>query len=176
MANYPTSIPSFTNKSAGQAIGSAHMNAVQDEIVAIGSGLLQGTAPLASSNSTVLSLAVQGPLTMRGINSPSALSTGNTVDYNPTGLSTTYMLRLTVGAGGSTISGIAGGASGRTLVIHSANSPGLIWFSHDDANSAAANRIWTPGAVTKGLVNHSAATLWYDDAVSRWKIIGWSST
>jgi hypothetical protein len=44
MANYPTSVPSFTTKSAGQTIGSAHMNGVQDEIVAIGTDLLTWTS------------------------------------------------------------------------------------------------------------------------------------
>ena len=38
-ANYPTADPSFTNKSAGQQIQSAHVNALQDEVVAIGSAL-----------------------------------------------------------------------------------------------------------------------------------------
>lgn len=40
MANYPTSIPSFPARTAGQTIGSAHMNGVQDEIVAIGTVLV----------------------------------------------------------------------------------------------------------------------------------------
>lgn len=40
MANYPTSAPSFTTKSAGQTIQPGHVNDVQDEVVAIGSGLL----------------------------------------------------------------------------------------------------------------------------------------
>lgn len=66
MANYPTSIPSFTNKNPGQTIAAAHMNAVQEEIVAIGSGLLQGTAPLNSSNSTLANLSVTGGSTVAG--------------------------------------------------------------------------------------------------------------
>lgn len=40
MANYPTSAPSFPSRSAGQTIGSAHMNGVQDEVVAIGTVLV----------------------------------------------------------------------------------------------------------------------------------------
>ena len=64
MANYPNAIPSFSDKSPGQTIASAHMDAVQDEIVAIGSGLLQGTAPLNSSNSTLANLSVTGGSTI----------------------------------------------------------------------------------------------------------------
>lgn len=41
MANYPTSVPSFTTKSAGQTIAAAHLNSAQDEIVAIGTDLLK---------------------------------------------------------------------------------------------------------------------------------------
>jgi hypothetical protein len=43
MANFPTSDPSFPTRSAAQQIQSAHMNAVQAEIVAIGASL-RGTA------------------------------------------------------------------------------------------------------------------------------------
>lgn len=39
MANYPTSDPSFASKSAGQVIQPSHVNALQDEVVAIGSAL-----------------------------------------------------------------------------------------------------------------------------------------
>lgn len=42
MANYPGSAPSFTTKTAATTIQSAHMNSVQDEIVAIGTELLTG--------------------------------------------------------------------------------------------------------------------------------------
>lgn len=40
MANYPTSIPSFTTKSAGDTIQASFFNSPQDEIVAIGTDLL----------------------------------------------------------------------------------------------------------------------------------------
>jgi hypothetical protein len=42
MANYPTSDPSFSAKSAGNTIQAAHVNALQDEVVAIGSALRSG--------------------------------------------------------------------------------------------------------------------------------------
>jgi hypothetical protein len=53
MANYPTSVPSFTNKSAGQTIASAHINSLQDEVVAIGGGLLNGFAHVLASTGSV---------------------------------------------------------------------------------------------------------------------------
>lgn len=50
-ANYPTADPSFSAKTAGQKIQSAHVDALQDEVVAIGSalrGTLQHDVNLAS--------------------------------------------------------------------------------------------------------------------------------
>src|SRR4051812_33215895 len=69
MANFPTSAPSFTNKSAGQTIQSAHMNAVQDELIAIG-GIVNGPAPISCSNVTVNELTVtRGLPSVRAYNS-----------------------------------------------------------------------------------------------------------
>lgn len=53
MTNFPGSAPSFAAKTPGQVIASAHINAIQDEVVAIGGGYVNGTAPLNSSNSTL---------------------------------------------------------------------------------------------------------------------------
>lgn len=66
MPSYPTSVFSPTSKSAGQVIQAAHVNDLQDEIVAIETGLTQGTAPLNSSNSTVGKLNVTGVSTLGG--------------------------------------------------------------------------------------------------------------
>jgi hypothetical protein len=43
-ASYPSSVKSFSTKTAGQTIGSAHINDLQDEVVAIENGLLNGLA------------------------------------------------------------------------------------------------------------------------------------
>jgi hypothetical protein len=59
-ASYPGAVKTFTSRSAGQTIASAHINDLQDEVTAIESGLLTGTAPIASSNASVNNLAVAG--------------------------------------------------------------------------------------------------------------------
>lgn len=66
MASYPTAPKSFTVKSAGDTIQPAHVNDLQDEVAAIEGGLLNGTAPLNSSNSTVVNLSVSGNCTVAG--------------------------------------------------------------------------------------------------------------
>jgi len=58
MANYPTSDPSFSDKSPGQKIQSAHIDALQDEVVAIGSalrGTLQHAVTVGTGGLTVSS-------------------------------------------------------------------------------------------------------------------------
>lgn len=67
-ASFPLSVKVFTTKSdgAGNVIAAAHVNDLQDEVVALETGLLQGTAPLNSSNSTFATLSVTGNSTIGG--------------------------------------------------------------------------------------------------------------
>ena len=66
MANYPNAVTSFATKNSGQTIQAADINDLQTEVTAIEAGLLQGTAPLNSSNSTVNNLSVLGNSTIAG--------------------------------------------------------------------------------------------------------------
>lgn len=52
-ASYPNSVKTFATRSAGQTIDPSHVNDLQDEVSAIEDGLLNGTAPVTSSNLTV---------------------------------------------------------------------------------------------------------------------------
>lgn len=65
-ASYPTSAKTFTTKNAGDTIQPAHINDLQDEVAAIENGLLNGDAPLQSSNSTFANLSVPGLSTFTG--------------------------------------------------------------------------------------------------------------
>jgi hypothetical protein len=64
MASYPTSQKAFTTKNAGDTIQPGHVNDIQDEIMALEAGLLNGTAPLTSSRATVAALTVVGGSTL----------------------------------------------------------------------------------------------------------------
>jgi hypothetical protein len=57
MASYPSSVKSFASRSAGQTIGSAHMNDVQSEITAIEQELV--TSGL--TNALIVNAGVQFP-------------------------------------------------------------------------------------------------------------------
>src|SRR6266446_3687002 len=58
MANYPTSVWAPSVKATGDIVQASHFNDAQAEIVAIETGLLNGTAPLTSSNAIVNTLSV----------------------------------------------------------------------------------------------------------------------
>lgn len=68
MASYPTSVKTYTTKSdgSGNTIFASHINDLQDEITAIEDGILNGTAPLNSSRSTLAALSVSGASTFTG--------------------------------------------------------------------------------------------------------------
>jgi len=86
MASYPGAVKVFTARNAGDVIQPSHVGDLQDEVNAIESGLLQGTAPLNSSNSTVVNLSVTGNSTIAGsLTVTGALSIAN---LTPSGTAT----------------------------------------------------------------------------------------
>lgn len=103
MASYPGAVKSFTTKNAGDTIQPADVNDVQDEIAAMEAGLLNGTAPLNSSHSTLASLSVTG-----GSSLASLQVSGNS----------TLASSITIG-GLPYIFPSAGGSTGQALVITS---------------------------------------------------------
>jgi hypothetical protein len=81
-ASYPTAVKSFTVKAAGDTIQPAHVNDLQDEVAAIEGGLLNGTAPLNSSHSTVATLSVTGGSTMGTLQVSSNCTIAGTLTVN----------------------------------------------------------------------------------------------
>lgn len=63
MASYPTTPKTFVTRVTGDVIQAAHVNDLQDEVNAIETGLLQGTARFHSSNSSMATLNVTGKST-----------------------------------------------------------------------------------------------------------------
>jgi hypothetical protein len=58
-ASYPGAVKTFSNRASGHTIEAAHINDLQDEVTAIEDGLLNGTAPLTSSNASVALLTAR---------------------------------------------------------------------------------------------------------------------
>lgn len=65
-ASYPGAVKAFASRANGQTIDASHINDLQDEVTALESGLLNGTAPLTSSRASVASLQVTGNSTITG--------------------------------------------------------------------------------------------------------------
>jgi hypothetical protein len=108
--------------------------------------------------------------------SPSTLSAGNNNNYSPTGVGTAYLLRLTGDGGGtSAITGIAGGTSGRKLVL-CATSTAAITLLDEDANSTAANRFADLSGLSiilgTGAGSIPCIEIIYDGTSSRWRVLG----
>jgi len=98
--------------------------------------------------------------------SPSSLSADQD-NYNPTDLSTASTLRLTSSTSVN-ITGLAGGATGRLLLIHNIGSSNIV-LKDESASSTAANRFALPGDIT--LVADSVILLQYDATSSRWRVL-----
>lgn len=99
--------------------------------------------------------------------SPSQV-TADQNDYNPTGLSTASVLRLSSDASRN-ITGLSGGGDGRVIAIVNVGA-NPVTLRDENSSSAAANR-FALGA--DFLLNaKQGAVLWYDSTDSRWKLLG----
>lgn len=96
MASFPTSPHTFTNFSNGALSDAAQVTDIYGEVEAIEAGLLNGTARLNSSNSTVANLSVTGGSTFSGLHVGSTASFGSSVTISSGG--------LTVSSGGLVVS------------------------------------------------------------------------
>lgn len=110
MPNYPGSAPSFTAKSPGQTIASAEINAIADEVVAIGTGLLTGLSHGLTTNGQIVFPASQN-----------ASANANTLDDYEEGTWTPV-----IGGMGGTSGQTYSSQSGRYVKIGK-----LVWASFD---------------------------------------------
>jgi hypothetical protein len=108
-------------------------------------------------------------LTMAGALSPADVGGVNQNNYNPAGLSTAGVLRLTNVGGGAVLSGITAQEAGRVLMLVNLGTS-AITLNDEDTNSSAANRFALSGA--KILATDDGAIIWYDGTSQRWRIVG----
>lgn len=98
MPSFPGAVFNPSARTNGQTIDASHVNDLQDEVVAIETGYLNGTARLNSSNSTLGTLSVSGGSTFAG---PVTFSSGVTF-ADPVTFSTGLTLSTGKIAAGST--------------------------------------------------------------------------
>lgn len=104
-----------------------------------------------------------------GVISPTALASGNTDDWNPTGLAASSIIRVTPNAAGSTLRGITAPSTPKLLYLLNLGS-GVLTLSNQSIGSTAANR-FILGASTVSILSGQAVRLWYDNTTSRWRIL-----
>jgi hypothetical protein len=94
--------------------------------------------------------------------------TANVSNYNPTGLATSAVMRLTTDAP-RTIGGIAGASAGRVLVIQNAGT-NLLTLLHEDVGSTGANRM-DLGQLPHRIEPGRSTALIYDGVGLRWRLL-----
>lgn len=101
--------------------------------------------------------------------SPSQI-TANQNDYAiPVGAAARCLLRLSTDAS-RTITGIVPEQDADLIVVVNVGSNDLV-LAHENASSAAANRIISPTGANYTLGANESATLWHDATTSRWRIL-----
>lgn len=110
---------------------------------------------------------ITGPLLQTGAISPDEL-TADQNDYAPTGFATAAIVRLTSN-NWRKITGLAGGADGRRILLLNAGTNPII-LSSENAASAAANR-FAAGDGSIVLLAGEQCELRYDGTASRWREI-----
>lgn len=111
----------------------------------------------------------RGSINFGGTLTPSALS-GNVNDYNPTGLSASFAVRIDGGASDRNITGLATGSDGRLVLITNIGSTNTLTLKDASSSSTAANRFLFGADLV--LPINSSAFLRYDGTSSRWRPVG----
>lgn len=101
-----------------------------------------------------------------GTISPAQLTVA-TDNYNPTGLSTAGILRLSTNAA-LNLTGIVAQPDGTRILLCNVGTNNLVLVH--DLTSTAANRFFCPGSVNYTLNTNDSVYIWYDQASTRWRV------
>ncbi|MCO6467148.1 MAG: hypothetical protein J5I53_11100 [Bradyrhizobiaceae bacterium] len=82
------------------------------------------------------------------------------------------IVRVITGVSGADVTGLDGGRTGRVVTIF--NLGERMGIHNEGYDSAANNRILTPGGVVLQVPANGAVTLWYDGADQRWRVLSTS--
>ncbi len=133
----------------------------------VNTGTSGATIPLLNGNNAWSGAQdLQGALTVSGDISPTQI-VANTNDYAPTGFSTATAIRLSTDASRN-ITGLAGGADGRVIIIHNVGAFPAVLINAS-GSSSSANQFLFGGDVTLGA--DTSITLRYDATSTKWRAI-----
>lgn len=126
--------------------------------------------PIATFTGSTQSVTWHGGEFFTGVISPAALGAADNPDYAPTGFAGSRVIRLTSGGAATTLSGLAGGAAGRTVTLINI-AANIITVLAESGLSTAANRFVGAAVLAASGAAGSAATYWYDGTTARWRQI-----
>lgn len=190
-ASYPTSVKSFSTRINGQTIDASWFNELQDEVVSIEGGLINGLAHDLKFTDASYDIGKSGAtrprdgffsrnVTIGGtLTAPVAYptvatttSTGSQNNFDP-GISGNTIIRVN-SATDLTITGLVAGTAGQRLLIYSVfDGGGNVILVNESASSTASGRI--KNGVTGSLIFTAGSTggmaeLVYDSGYSRWVV------
>lgn len=116
------------------------------------------------------SLAMSADIVLSGDITPAAIGAAQN-DYAPTGHATAAVFRLSSSADYD-ITGLAGGADGRAVIIYNVGANKLT-LKDENIGSAAGNRFALPADLVLDVDN--ACILQYDATSTRWRLLGSSA-
>lgn len=102
------------------------------------------------------------------------LANGNNNNLTVQGFDTCNIVKMTPDAGGSTITGLAGGSAQRYVILSNLSDSVSIVLAHHSASSLPENRIHCPGAADLTLLSNASAALWFDADHGHWRVLSWS--
>lgn len=92
----------------------------------------------------------------------------NTDNWNPTGLSTSNVIRASTDASRN-LTGIVAQGAGTRILLCNVGAQDLVLVH--DATSTAANRFLCPGSANFTLNANDAVYIWYDTTSARWRVV-----
>lgn len=107
-------------------------------------------------------------LSLEGVISPAQL-VANTDNWNPTGLATANVIRVSTDASRNLTGIVAPAVDGTLILLINVGTNNLVLVH--DATSTAANRFFCAGAGNQTVNEGDAVWLWYDGTTDRWRPI-----
>jgi len=114
-----------------------------------------------------------GAMAYTGVITDTIAATQN--NYNPTGFSDAYQVRLNL-TGNQTITGFLAPTEARSIVVTNIDTVDTLTLANASGSSAAANQILTGTGADITVPPNATATLVYDTGTAKWRVSGISTS
>lgn len=131
-------------------------------------GAIFSLASASGLHAALVALIGGGLLQLLSTISPSQI-TGNTDNWNPTGLTNATWIRASTDASRNLTGLVAPSSPPRAILLTNVGSQNLV-IKHD-VTSTSGNRFLCPGSTDYTLTPNSSVMLFYDSTSSRWRLL-----